>query len=145
MEDYVTFEQAKKLKKLGFDWECNHIYKKDFFNKWIFFHCLQDAYRNHNQGGKSEPIFVSAPTLSQVQKWLFERHGYFLSIQYNSETENFQCVIYKQTSTQGYYCTDESYVKQTFKDSENLKSYEPTHCLAKGISKVLEILKGNKV
>lgn len=29
MEDYVTYEQAVKLKELGFDWECLYHYKYD--------------------------------------------------------------------------------------------------------------------
>ena len=26
IEDFVTYEQAVKLKKVGFNWECNHYY-----------------------------------------------------------------------------------------------------------------------
>lgn len=135
-EDFVTFDQAKKLKELGFDWECDFIYYITYHNhdKPIFERCGTADYYKIEE-------YWNAPTLSQVQKWLFERYGYFLSVQYNSETEIFQCVIYKQTFTQGYYCTNESYVKQTFQGSENIRSYIPFRCLSKGISKLLEFLK----
>lgn len=73
-EDFVTFEQAYQLKQLGFDWKCNHIYKN---KEHTFFHCLQDAYDNHNAFTKkiTDDLVVSAPTLAQAQKWLREVKG----------------------------------------------------------------------
>lgn len=71
MEDFVTYEQAYQLKQLGFDWKCNHIYKN---KEHTFFHCLQDAYDNHNAFTKkiSDNLVVSAPTLAQTRKWIYE-------------------------------------------------------------------------
>lgn len=134
MEDYVTYEQAKTLKDLGFDWECNHWYHIDEEKLNISY-----DYVNHNT---LSPKALSAPTLGQAQKWLFENRSYFISIQYNNEKETFQCIIYKQTFTQGYYCTNESYSKEYFQGCEDITSYDPTYCLSKGITKVLELIKG---
>ena len=71
-EDYVSFEQAQRLKELGFDWECNHWY-----------HPLEDKilesvdYSNHNRFERP----YSAPTLSQAQKWLREVKGIAVCVQ----------------------------------------------------------------
>lgn len=77
--DFVIFEQAYQLKQLGFDWKCNHIYKN---KEHTFFHCLQDAYDNHNAFTKrlTDDLVVSAPTLYQAQKWLREKCKIFTSI-----------------------------------------------------------------
>lgn len=65
-EDFVTFEQAKQLKKLGFDWETNAFYSKD-----------GDLYSSNNPDYWNNDIWNehSAPTLSLVQKWLREVKG----------------------------------------------------------------------
>lgn len=68
-EDYVTFNQAKALKDLGFDWEVD------------FYYATEDAPDGHAwltpfaNGGKNANLkshLYSAPTLSQAQKWLRE-------------------------------------------------------------------------
>lgn len=126
MEDYVTSEQAKKLKELGFDWECNHIYKKDFFNQWSFFHCLQDAYGNHNQGGKGEAITISAPTLAQAQKWLREK-GKIILINVVPEIKQYYWNLYDESFHFRGAC------------NENYNTYE--EALSAGIDKALALLK----
>ena len=136
MEDYVSFEQALKLKELGFDWECNHNYKKDFYNKWIFFHCLQDAYGNHNHGIKSEPIFVSAPTLSQAAKWLREVKG--ISV------EPFSVVTRKKWAYHLCHSIGEDFGITIHIDKKDLKGYgfnTYEKALSAGIDKTLELLK----
>ena len=68
-EDFVTYEQAVALKKLGFDWRLNQYYT----DKGSL---IYDAFAdNFNVGSGS----ASAPTLSQAQKWLFEK-GYFVEV-----------------------------------------------------------------
>ena len=65
-EDYVTYDQAVKLKELGFDWECNHSYYGRRSKSLIGFCTYHDFNKN---GGPNE---CSAPTLAQAQKWLRE-------------------------------------------------------------------------
>lgn len=134
MEDYVSFEQSQRLKELGFDWECNHIYKKDFFNNWIFFHCLQDAYENHNQGGKSEPTFISAPTLSQTQKWLREvkRIHVWVESEPNEYDNSITYAIYIWDNNKRQY-------PENYNGIESRNTYESA--LQQGIDEALELLK----
>lgn len=80
MEDFVTFEQAQILKGLGFDWKCYTFYH------WDNWQGLSDSgmYENHNMFEKC----VSAPTLSQVQKWLRNVKGIKIFITYGDINED---------------------------------------------------------
>lgn len=71
-EDYVSFEQAKALKELGFDWKCETFYHLD---NWCGL-SHSGMSENHNMFEKC----ISAPTLSQAQKWLREVKGIALNI-----------------------------------------------------------------
>lgn len=66
-EDFVTYEQAQKLKKLGFDWECNHYYGIDYK-----IHEETSSYLS-NYCHRNDRELTAAPTLSQAQKWLREK------------------------------------------------------------------------
>ena len=87
-EDYVSFEQAKTLKKLGFDWECycafDKVYRKPDPEGWEL-RCYHTP-QNHNLASYS----CSAPTLAQAQKWLREVKGMLILIQHN---KNFYWTI----------------------------------------------------
>lgn len=99
MEDYVTYEQALQLKELGFDWECNGIYKyhsskiihklpKNPHKKKSIKKAIENypiitflkknteiEYRDDswiNSYYLDEHKYVNAPTLAQAQKWLRE-------------------------------------------------------------------------
>lgn len=69
-EDFVTYEQAKDLKELGFDWDCNFIYYLTYHNhnKPIF-----QLFETTDYYGVEKYWF--APTLSQAKKWLREIYG----------------------------------------------------------------------
>lgn len=71
-EDNVSFEQAKDLKELGFDWECNHWYHP--LEAYKVFESV--SHSNHNSFDRP----YSAPSLSQAQKWLREVKGIALNI-----------------------------------------------------------------
>lgn len=77
MEDFVTFEQAKALKELGFDWKCNHYYFMDWgelisYNPADIFDQLYVDFNNSSYWNNGESYTFSAPTLAQAQKWLRE-------------------------------------------------------------------------
>lgn len=60
MEDFVTFNLAKKLKEKGFDYPCIGHY----FNNQLYIAHYQNAFHSD----KNETF--DAPTISQVLKWL---------------------------------------------------------------------------
>ena len=118
MEDFVTYEQAKILKDLGFDWECLYPYTE---KKIIGYH---PSPINWNNDENAKYGIISAPTLAQAQKWLREAKGILILIQHN---KNFYWTI----------STNES-------DDEVIAIYEyETYekALLGAINKALEIIK----
>lgn len=69
-EDYVSFEQAKALKELGFAWESTYFYDLE--------KPQEDKIKSKIPQDFNIMALVSlssAPTLSQAQKWLREVKG----------------------------------------------------------------------
>lgn len=64
-EDFVTYGLAIKLKEKEFDYKCHYCYK----NSIIMSHCSEPL--NHN----ADAVTYSAPTISQVLKWLRNTHN----------------------------------------------------------------------
>ena len=69
-EDFVTYEQALVLKKLGFREKCLYFYKDEtsLLSNILYGkrHTLEDFYDDFNE------YFCSAPTLCEAQAWLRE-------------------------------------------------------------------------
>lgn len=158
IEDFVTFEQAKKLKELGFDWKCTHFY--DYFDPDM----LISAGRIVNEGGAAYALTVdklsenfnlddpdiferaSAPTLAQTQKWLMEKQKLFVISE-----------VYFKNCMDGDYTNPEyEYIIVNFRDGGALRTesgslfpqrlfttYE--QAISEGIDKALEILKEDEV
>ena len=121
-EDFVTYEQAKTLKELGFDWECNQLYHAYDPNN-----IYESLYTNHNCFKKS----YSAPTLAQAQKWFYKNHNIWIEISDYS----------KLNPDWGYKFT----IITPTDDGEASKSdyNDPFEALSAGINIVLELLKTN--
>lgn len=114
MEQLVNFETAKLAKEAGFDWTVQNRYRKDGglnqdlrrrYGEPMNYNdkCFQDEYRQ----------YTSAPTLSELQKWLREVHkidveaiasfyigsikssGYFTSIngRHGDKFENYEAAL----------------------------------------------------
>ena len=67
----VTFEQAKRLKQLGFDWETFEFYAENGnSNHWK--NAKYDIPKNWNimHDYKSYDVFYSAPTVALALKWM---------------------------------------------------------------------------
>lgn len=114
-ENYVNFEQAKALKGLGFDWECNHWYHPLEPEKVI--EC--QTYCNHNSFERP----YSAPTLAQAQKWLREVKGIDVHYHYGRKKWTY---YWGRRWSQALY--EEEY------DT-------PVEALSAGIDKAIEFLK----
>lgn len=61
----VSYEQAKKLKELGFDWLCNNLYHR----KGTF------SSSSGNFDFNAESIYFSAPTVALALKWFRDEKG----------------------------------------------------------------------
>lgn len=73
MEDFVNFEIAKKLKEKGFDEACYNYYEP-------LKHCLSELKTQFtNKEGEYYGI-ITAPTISQVLKWLREKKGWIIVV-----------------------------------------------------------------
>jgi len=75
----VSYEQAQRLKKAGFDWETTHYYIKDDENKqcfafWEHMNISGKSFRDFNhrdfRGG-----FISAQTVALALKWFRNEKG----------------------------------------------------------------------
>lgn len=90
MEDFVTFEIAKKLKEKGFDYPCITHYDinkelKVVLSEPIFWHSDVLSY-------------TDAPTISQVLKWLREEKNIYISIFIDDDSDHpVTYEIYKDT------------------------------------------------
>ena len=79
MEDYVSFEQAKVLKELGFNYKSTYGYYK-IYNESANF---ADIRRCEVESWEHDSVeFYKAPTLSLAQKWLREVKDIHIEIKY---------------------------------------------------------------
>lgn len=124
-EDFVTFKQAKTLKKLGFGLKTYAFYNKE-----------GNLYSSDNPDYWNDEIWheFSAPTLAQVQKWLREELGIEINSSYDMIAKNGWF----------YYCNDLS--KDIWKEGFNILANEKFYstyeqALSAGLDKVLELIK----
>ena len=126
-EDFVTYDQAKVLKELGFDWKCNHWYHPLEPEKII--EC--QTYCNHNSFERP----YSAPTLAQAQKWLRETNNVIIEIYC------FKCIV--KLLVWNFTIVDNNDKELIEPEHENpFNTYEQS--LSAGIDKALELLKERK-
>ena len=127
-EDFVTYEQALALKKLGFDLGVDHVYNKD--GELIEETRYMDdytAYVNYNIEKYGGDI-ISAPTLSQAQKWLKKNKKIDIIVSLEDETYvQYQVEIYIRKK-----CVSPRYNHGFY------ETYE--EALSRGITKSIEII-----
>ena len=117
----VTFEQAKKLKELGFDWRVIDFYHKD--NPKLAWVAGEIDYWYWNQF----PYKISAPTTALALKWLRDEKKIFMNIgqmKFNSKITFYHCDTFSSTIR------------------EDFKSYEEAE--SAGLDYALEYLLNNK-
>ena len=87
-EDYVSYDIAKRLRELGFDWMCRAFYKT--WSGWngnthllqanrgqAFDECDNFSLRQYNSEDEDN---VAAPTLQMAIKWIRETYNIQISI-----------------------------------------------------------------
>ena len=129
-EDFVTYEQAFALKKLGFDERCTHYYINDSKSlREVEPRCfgMYSISYNFNYDDSNELFeeLTSAPTLAQAHQFLISKG--FLIVPYSMSFESWQCRVCKKG-----------------KPFNNSKLYEDfasyNEALSEGITECLRIL-----
>ena len=82
----VSFEQAQKLKELGFDWGCEYVYNLHNINPNMPSRKFETISHNHNYEG--EKSLASAPTVTLALKWFRDVKGYQMSIIFDAECDD---------------------------------------------------------
>lgn len=83
MEEFITFEIAKKLKEKGFREECLAYYTTDDKYLQVIDIDYKEFLVSHNSIKYPNNNYVDAPTISQVLDWLREEKKYHIEINYN--------------------------------------------------------------
>lgn len=100
MEDFVTFEIAKKLKEKGFSKLCFATYDKDGMLGYNY--CQPNTIRAISfeecmSIHGSDDNCIDAPTISQVLKWLRDEKDIFIEITVDvNDKFNYYFGIYKK-------------------------------------------------
>lgn len=97
MEDFVNYEIANKLKNLGFEESTYHYYNIDDIR-----YCRDDYPSDHN-GDPLREFEISAPTISQVLKWLREEKKLYVGVTYSPKIEGSQDFYYATIQYIGDY------------------------------------------
>lgn len=93
-EKYVTIEQAQALKRLGFDWECDHYYVIGGAYDWHLLRTEGGIPADFNKNVGECPIDCSAPALHIAAKWLRDVKGLAVSVlAYNSGMYDWETVF----------------------------------------------------
>ena len=103
--DIVNYEIAKKLKNIGFDEGTYHYYNIDDIR-----YCCNDYPSDHN-GDILREFEISAPTISQVLKWLREEKDIDLVINpvffYDSvlgKMREYECKVFASSLNEPEHC-----------------------------------------
>ena len=119
--DYVNFNQASKLEKLGFDWNCNTAYFEE--DQAFSVHPASFDF-NHVKGYGQ----ISAPTLALAQKWLRE----------NKETDLMIVMGFDRSPSYYWYILSKDNFLEGLESTETFDSYE--EALSDGLDTVLNYL-----
>lgn len=135
-EDYVTYEIAQTLKKMGFDYPCYFYYtEQDAPNGCVWHTTSEEAPVDYN---RSIYAGCSMPTLAQAQKWLISK-GVFVEVScFGSHKLNHDRLSCKEVVDWSYELvniTSGDYI------GENLDLFEDySTCLSAGIAAALKLI-----
>lgn len=135
-EDYITYEQAMELKRLGFSVRCNSYYSKDHKGEYDL---MLSALPT---GPCALTEDLPAPSIYTVLKWLRNTRGIFIWAQphcvahLNEDNRpsslSFDCFV-KRTDSHGNLSDHNNYILDGFKTMED--------ALSAGLTDILPLLK----
>ena len=86
IEDYISFETAKLLKKKGFSSDnCHTAYDKNGGFFW------------YGDYSKDRRDVIDAPTLQMAMRWLREVHNIFIQVELYSKYDNYCFELFQNT------------------------------------------------
>lgn len=138
-EDYCTYEQAVKLKELGFDWKTTHYYDENGIltasfeeisadGGYEYIVSIDNLVGNFNLQNGQDDEWCSAPTMAQAAKWLRDIKGTIILV---DVLRGKREIFYWKISDSSGFWIDSSV--------DNYNTYE--EALLAGIDEVLEITK----
>ena len=121
-EDFVTYEQALALKKLGF---CEKAIGK-------YVDCPNDPTLFNGMLYQSWNLFqdeILAPTLAQAQKWLLKKFGHYVYVDASASMhlKFYWCITFRNDTTKD--------IRWAFVDYNS-----PEEALSAGITECLKLL-----
>ncbi len=96
-EDFIEYETASLAKEVGFDWKVIYAYNC-YPNVEVPFKEYYSDFRN------TEDFYVSAPTQSQLAKWIRERFNLLIRMYFNEEKLKFE-PCYSLINIKTGFCT----------------------------------------
>ena len=123
--EFVTYEQAVKLKELGFDESCMFVHDTWGNTKnWT-----EDGEGEHRNSDKNASIYYSAPLKQQVFRWFRDEHQFdgWATPCYTSDGKFYSFIIEngKESEIDGSY--------------DDFKTYEEAESAC--VDKLIEIIK----
>lgn len=88
MEDFVSYDITVKLKEKGFNVECHAYYEP-------LKHCLNLSRVLQTNSLAENYNCITAPTISQVLKWLREKHATHIEISLGRNGWYFEIIQYE--------------------------------------------------
>lgn len=90
----VTPEQAKQLKALGYPGLCRNVYQFDGSQM----NFIADYYDSHPRDYNKSDVFgayiYSAPSIDHAHRWLLDKFGLFVRVDYEEKDEWFYHLCY---------------------------------------------------
>ena len=107
----VTFEQAKRLKELGFDWKTQYFYTP---NEFIRYSATMFNFNECNDDINVGSYCCSAPTVAHALKWfrdvkkMYSDGGFYISEKKWRFYYGKQCNILEEKRTDNYDTYDDA-------------------------------------
>lgn len=84
-ETLVSYKLAQLAKELGFNWECNHVYRNNLVERLQYYEgdangVIKNSMLKYNSTGVEDYQCV-APTQELLHKWLRDTKGIIITIQ----------------------------------------------------------------
>ena len=137
--EFIPYELALEMKKLGFDWPCFGSWEVDYAEIPTYTHCISNFYKNSNHPMKK----VTAPTFSQCFNWFREKYNLLLDVVMFYDENQLPLTYKNLQKPKGYFvwdCYDENFNEEKATKFDTYKEAE-IECL----KKLIEICKAQKI